>query len=363
MQNFMQYAHIHGFLIAFALALIIVPVVRSFCLKKGLVDIPNDRKVHKKPIPRLGGVAIWLCAMLTFVILVFVNWNYPYGNGLSGILVGGSIMFLLGLVDDLYDLSPKFKLIVQIGAALIAFLLGVRIEILFNPFGVPLHLGIFSLPITLIWLVGISNAMNFIDGVDGLAGGVSAICAVTLAVVAIYTNQPISALLASILAGSMMGFLVFNFHPARIFMGDSGALFSGFALAGLSVAGVLKSITATMLLPILILVVPIMDISFSIFRRLLKGANPMKADAEHIHHKLLQAGFSHNRTAAVLYLVCAGAGAIAAILVGAQRLYLTILIIVFLLMLLLSRFAKSRKTQESEILPELQESPQEEFQV
>lgn len=359
----MQYAHIHGFVIAFILALFIVPAVRRVCLNKGLVDIPNDRKVHKNPIPRLGGVAIWLCTVLTFVILVFINWDYPYGNGLSGILVGGSIMFLLGLVDDLYDLSPKFKLVIQIGAALIAFLLGVKIDVLYNPFGGTFHLGLLSLPITLIWLVGISNAMNFIDGVDGLAGGVSTICAVTLAVVAIYTNQPISAVLASILAGSMMGFLVFNFHPARIFMGDSGALFSGFALAGLSVAGVLKSLTATMLLPILILVVPILDISFSVLRRVLKGSNPMKADAEHIHHKLLQAGFSHNRTAAVLYIVCAGAGAVAAIMVGAQRLYITILVIVFLLMILLSMLARSRTTQDIDKTQENPESSQEGFQA
>jgi len=337
------------------LALFLVPFVRNFCLKKGLVDIPNDRKVHKLPIPRLGGVAIWLCTILTFIILVLINWHYPYGNGLSGILVGGSIMFLLGLVDDLYDLSPKFKLVVQIGAALIAYLLGVRIEILFNPFGAAFSLGLLSLPLTVIWLVGLSNAMNFIDGVDGLAGGVSTICAVTLAIVAIYTHQPISALLASILAGSMMGFLVFNFHPARIFMGDSGALFAGFALAGLSVAGVLKSITATMLLPILILVVPIMDISFSVFRRILKGSNPMKADAEHIHHKLLKAGFSHNKTVAVLYLVCAGSGAVAAIIVGALRVYLSTLVIVLLFMLVLSKLAKSRKVPELEKLADLQE--------
>jgi len=344
----MQNAHIHGFVIAFILALFIVPIVRSVCLQKGLVDLPNERKVHKSPIPRLGGVAIWLCTILTFVILVFINWDYPYGNGLSGILVGGSIMFLLGFVDDLYDLSPKFKLVVQIGAALIAYLLGVKIEIIFNPFGGLFYLGWLSLPITLIWLVGISNAMNFIDGVDGLAGGVSTICAVTLAVVAIYTNQPISAVLASILAGSMMGFLVFNFHPARIFMGDSGALFAGFALAGLSVAGVLKSLTATILLPILILVVPIMDISFSVLRRLLKGSNLMQADAEHIHHKLLKAGFSHNRTVAVLYLVCAAAGGMAAILVGAERLYIIILLILFVLMLILSMFAKARKSNDND---------------
>lgn len=344
----MQNAHIIGFVIAFMLSLVIVPVVRRFCLRKGLVDIPNERKVHKDPIPRLGGVAIWLCTIFTFVILVFINWDYPYGNGLSGILVGGSIMFLLGLVDDLYDLSPKFKLIVQVGAALIAFLLGVKIEVLYNPFGPAFSLGLLSLPITLIWLVGLSNAMNFIDGVDGLAGGVSTICAVTLCVVAIYTNQPISALVAAILAGSMMGFLVFNFHPARIFMGDSGALFAGFVLAGLSVTGVLKGLTATMLLPILILVVPIIDMSYSVLRRLYKGTNLLKADADHIHHKLLKAGLSHNRTVAVLYLVCAGAGSIAAIMVGAQRVYLSILLVVFIFMILLSKLAKSRKIQDVE---------------
>jgi len=267
------------------------------------------------------------------------------------------------LVDDLYDLSPKFKLVVQIGAALIAFLLGVKIEVLFNPFGQQISLGIFSLPVTLIWLVGISNAMNFIDGVDGLAGGVSTICAVTLSVIAIYTHQPISAVMASILAGSMMGFLVYNFHPARIFMGDSGALFAGFALAGLSVTGVLKSLTATMLLPLLILAVPIIDISYSVLRRLLKGDNLMKADAEHIHHKLLKAGLSHNRTAAILYLVCAAAGATATIIVGAHRVYLIILLIIFLLMLILARFAKLRKIKEIDNIKEINEPVREELQV
>jgi len=353
----MQYAHINGFLIAFVLSLIVVPTVRNICLKKGIVDIPNERKVHTNPIPRLGGVAIWLCTILTFIILVLVNWDYPHGNGLSGILVGGSIMFLLGFVDDIYDLSPKFKLIVQIGAALVAYLLGVKIEILYNPFGPAIGLGILSLPITLLWLVGVSNAMNFIDGVDGLAGGVSTICAITLSVVAIYTNQPISAVMASILAGSMMGFLVFNFHPARIFMGDSGALFAGFALAGLSVTGVLKSVTVTMLLPLLILAVPIMDIFYSVLRRLIKRENLMKADAEHIHHKLLRAGLSHNRTAATLYLVCAAAGTSAAIIVGAHRVYLVIILFLFLFMLILSRLAKHRKIKD------MQESLQEELQA
>ena len=348
----MHNAHIYGFVIAFALALVIVPIVKSFCHKKGLVDLPNERKVHKKPIPRLGGVAIWLGTIMTFVILVLANSNYPYGNGLSGILLGGSIMFLLGLIDDLYDLKPEFKLVIQVGAALIAFLLGVKIEVIFNPFGEAFYLGIFSLPLTLIWLVGLSNAMNFIDGIDGLAGGVSTICAVTLCIVAIYTNQPISALIAAILAGSMMGFLVFNFHPARIFMGDSGALFAGFLLAGLSVTGVLKSVTATILLPILILVVPILDMSYSVYRRLSLKTGLLKADADHIHHKLLRAGLSQNRTVAILYLVCAGAGAIATTLVGAGRLYMLILFVVSVLMLVLTRVAKLRKIKDERIIQE-----------
>ena len=360
----MNNAHVYGFVIAFILALVIVPIVKSFCHKKGFVDMPNERKVHKKPIPRLGGIAIWLGTILTFVILVLANCKYPYGNGLSGILLGGSIMFLLGLIDDLYDLKPEFKLIIQTGAALIAFLLGVKIEVLFNPFGEPFYLGIFSLPFTLIWLVGLSNAMNFIDGVDGLAGGVSSICAITLCIVAIYTNQPISALIAAILAGSMMGFLAFNFHPARIFMGDSGALFSGFLLAGLSVTGVLKSVAATMLLPILILVVPIMDISYSVYRRMMSKSDLLKADADHIHHKLLKAGLSQNRTVAILYLICAGAGAIATTLVGAGRVYMLILIIAFVFMLVLTRIAKLRKIKDSRTIPELTKTgQQEEIQV
>jgi len=321
-------------------------LVRYYSIKRGFVDIPNDRKIHKFPIPRLGGVAIWLCTLLTFAILVLLSWDYPHGNGLSGILVGGSIIFLLGLVDDIYNLSPKFKLFIQFGAAVVAFLLGVKIEIISNPFGDPILLGIWSFPITLFWIVAISNAMNFIDGVDGLAGGVSAISAVTLGVVAIYTHQPISALVAAILAGAMMGFLLFNFHPAKIFMGDSGALFAGFTLAALSVTGVLKTVAVTMLLPIMILAVPILDISYSVSRRLFKGSNPFIADADHIHHRLLKAGLSHNRTVMVFYLLCIAAGSIATIFVGAYKLYFILVILILSIMLILARLSKSRRLNE-----------------
>jgi len=308
--------------------------------------MPNDRKIHTSPVPRLGGVAIWLSTIITFLILVLISWDYPYKNCLSGILLGGSMMFLLGFVDDLYDLNPKFKLAIQTGAAIIAFLLGVRIDALFNPFGAPIVLGIWSFPLTMLWLVGISNAMNFIDGVDGLAGGVSTISAVTLCIVALYTQQPISALVAVILAGAMLGFLLFNFHPAKIFMGDSGALFSGFTLAALSVTGVLKTVTVTMLLPIMILAVPIMDISYSVLRRIFKGANPFIADSEHIHHKLIKAGLSHNRTVLIFCLICTAACSIATIFVGASRLYAIIVAILLLIMLVIAQISKSRKIDD-----------------
>lgn len=339
-------SHIQGFLISFLLAVLIVPLISKFCIKKGFVDLPNARKVHKKPTPRLGGVAIWACTLLAFFVLTLVNADYPYGNGLSGIFVGGSIVFLLGLVDDLYDLSPGFKLFVQIGAAVLAFLLGVRIEILSSPLGGAIGLGILSFPITILWIVGITNAVNFIDGVDGLAGGVTTIMAITLGVVAMASNQPASALVAILLAGAMMGFLVFNFYPAKIFMGDSGALFAGFVLAGLSVTGVVKSVAVSMLLPLLIFVVPIADMSFSVFRRILKGSNPMRADDNHIHHKLLKSGFSQNRTAAVLYASCVAGGSFATFMVGAHWIYLSLIFVVLLAMVFLSRFAKFRRYRE-----------------
>lgn len=255
-------------------------------------------------------------------------------------------MFLLGLVDDLYDLSPGLKLFIQSGAALIAFLLGVQIQVLSNPFGEPVVLGALSLPVTLLWLVGITNAINFIDGIDGLAGGVITIIAVTMGVVAIFTGQPASALIAALLAGAVMGFLLFNFYPARIFMGDSGALFSGFVLAGLSVTGVVKTIAVSVLLPLLIFSVPIMDMSFSVSRRLLKGANPMVADGEHIHHKLVNSGLSQNRTVAFLYFICVASGVIATFLLGAQDLYLFLIMFIFLLMAIFYLVARIRNIKD-----------------
>ncbi len=319
-------------------------MVIAYSKKEGLVDLPNERKIHKKPVSRLGGVAIWSSTMLTFFLLVLLSY-YPYGSLLSGILLGGSLMFLLGLVDDVYNLSAKFKLFIQIAIVTIVYLLGVKIDTIINPFGGVFELGWLSYPITLLWIVGICNAVNFIDGVDGLAGSVITVNSITLAIVAVSMtpSNSISALIAFILAGSMLAFLAYNFNPAKIFMGDSGALFAGFLLASLSITGVMKTATLAIFLPFVVLAVPIMDITFSSLRRILKGTSPFVADAEHIHHKLLKAGFSQNKTVAILTLVAIVGGAIATALVGSIGHYILYMFVLLSIMFALSLISITRK--------------------
>ncbi|MBR2525816.1 undecaprenyl/decaprenyl-phosphate alpha-N-acetylglucosaminyl 1-phosphate transferase [bacterium] len=319
-------------------------MVIAYSKKEGLVDIPNERKIHKKPVSRLGGVAIWSSTMLTFFLLVLLSY-YPYGSLLSGILLGGSLMFLLGLIDDVYNLNAKFKLFIQVAIVTIVYLLGVKIDTIINPFGGVFHLGWLSYPITLLWIVGICNAVNFIDGVDGLAGSVITVNSITLAIVAVSMtpSNSISALIAFILAGSMLAFLAYNFNPAKIFMGDSGALFAGFLLASLSVTGVMKTATLAIFLPFVVLAVPIIDITFSSLRRILKGTSPFVADAEHIHHKLLKAGFSQNKTVAILTLVAIVGGAIATALVGSIGHYIIYMFVLLLIMFCLSLISITRK--------------------
>ena len=342
-------AHIIGSFISYLLGVFIVPFVIDWSQKGGLVDLPNERKIHTTPISRLGGVAIWLSTMLTFLFLVLLSY-YPYGSLLSGILLGGSLMFLLGLIDDIYNLDAKFKLVVQLSIATIVYLLGVKIDTLFNPFGAAINLGILSYPITVLWIVGVTNAVNFIDGVDGLAGSVITVNSIALALIAVAMTpaQPITALIAFILAGSMLAFLTFNFNPAKIFMGDSGALFSGFLLATLSIAGVMKGATLAILLPFLVLAVPIMDITYSSLRRIMKGSSPFVADAEHIHHKLLKAGFSQKKTVAILTSVAIVGGAIATYFTGVMKHYFIYIGFLILIMIGLSVVSVLTKSDNSE---------------
>lgn len=305
--------------------MILVPAVRKFAIAAGYYDAPGHRKIHKEPIPRLGGIAIWLGFMMALAFICLFQWHKELGSALPGVLAGGAIMFVLGLLDDLFTLSPYFKLGIQFLAAIIALALGVQINTLDLPGAQLLILNALSFPLTIIWLVALSNAMNFIDGIDGLAAGVTVISALTLTVVALFTHQPSSALLASLLAGASLGFLVFNFHPAKIFMGDSGALFCGFVLASIAVTGVLKTKVVVMMLPMFVLSVPILDITFSVMRRLLKGQNPFLPDANHIHHQLLKAGMSQVKTVTYLYALCVVGGLIAVWYVNHLPVYIALL--------------------------------------
>ena len=333
-----------GALISYIFGVFIVPFIITFSKKEGLVDLPNERKIHTVPVSRLGGVAIWSSTILAFISLVLLR-CYPTGSFVSGILLGGSLMFLLGLIDDVYNLNAKFKLLIQILVVTTVYFLGINFDTFVNPFNANevIHLSfIISYPLTLLWIVGISNAVNFIDGVDGLAGSVITVSSIALAIIALATTppNPISALIACILAGSVLAFLTFNFNPAKIFMGDSGALFCGFMLASLSITGVMKGGALGVLLPFIVLAVPIMDITYSSIRRILKGTSPFVADAEHIHHKLLKAGLSQKLTVAIMTSVAIIAGGIATFIVNLFTIkhYVCYILIVIVLMLILSFF-------------------------
>ena len=340
-------ANIIGTVIAFISGLFLVPLVIAFSEKQGLMDKPNERKIHSHPTPRLGGIAIWFCTILSFFALIVLSY-YPHRSLVSGLLLGSSLMFLLGLIDDIYTLTAKFKFVIQISIATIVFLLGVKITSLFIPF-----IGLVEIPkilsyfITLGWIVGISNAVNFIDGVDGLAGSVITISSVTLGLISLAMSDVVTALVAFILAGSMLGFLTYNFHPAKIFMGDSGALFAGFLLATLSVMQSMKFTDATMYIPLLILAVPIMDITFSSTRRILKGISPFVADAEHIHHKLLNFGLSQNKAVLLLVAFSILMGALATYIAASDTTkYFIYAVIMSIVMIILNRHAKIGEGKE-----------------
>lgn len=334
-------AHILGAIIAYLLGVFIVPIVIYYSDKMGLVDVPNERKIHKGKISRLGGIGIWLAVMLTFLFLVLLSY-YPKGQGLSGIIVGGSLMFLLGLIDDLFCLNAKFKLFLQIVIATMVFLLGVRIDEVYNPFGNNFELGLLAYPITLLWIVGITNAINFIDGIDGLAGSVVTIGSVAIAIISIVAtpSSPISALVAIILSGAMLAFLTFNYNPAKIFMGDSGALFAGFMLSTLSITGIMDAGTPLMYLPFLILAIPILDVAYSSLRRISKGKSPFVADSEHIHHKLLHHGFSQDLAVLTLSSVSMACAIIAIIITGFLNRYFIFAIALAFVLFLLNAVSK-----------------------
>lgn len=297
-----------AFIVALAVAYLITPTIKDLAVKAGAMDAPDARKVHTKPIPRMGGLAIYLGFVLAVIASMHIN------REVMGLLLGGTVILIVGIIDDLKQLSPKVKLAGQILAAVVLVLFDIRIEWITNPFGDMLYLEYLSVPLTLLWVVGLTNTVNLIDGLDGLAAGVSTIAAVTILLVALQQNFLTVAILMAALAGSALGFLQHNFNPAEIFMGDTGSMFLGYMLAAISVTGTVKSAaTIALIVPIVALGLPIMDTAFAILRRYRNGRPIFKPDKGHLHHRLLAMGLSQKQAVLLMYVIsaCLGLSAIA----------------------------------------------------
>ncbi len=286
-----------GFSIALITVLLITPLVKRLAIWWGAVDQPNQRKVHAKIMPRLGGLGIYIAFLIAFLFIA------PKTLLTYAILLGATIIVITGALDDRYQLSPKVKLVGQMIAALVVVFAGLQVEFVNLPFEGVWNFGWFGIPFTLFWIIGITNAVNLIDGLDGLAAGVSGIGTAVIFVMSFIIGNPTASYLSVILLGAIIGFLFYNFHPAKIFMGDTGALFLGFMLASMSILGFKYVTLFAFIVPILILGVPISDTFFAIIRRWVNNKPISEPDKNHLHHRLLQIGFSHRQTVIIIYLV------------------------------------------------------------
>ena len=306
--------------VAFAISFLMTPPVKRFAEAVGAIDIPKDeRRVHKIPIPRMGGLAIYLGWVLTTLLFCEMNMQ------MAGLLLGSVIIVVMGAIDDIVSLSPWVKLGGQIAAALVAIRFGVVFDTIsnFNPLSDNnfIQVGWLSVPLTVFWIIACTNAVNLIDGLDGLAVGVSTISSVTMLVVALFVSEPGVTVILAALTGACIGFMPYNLNPAKIFMGDVGSQLLGFVLSCVSIMGLFKfHAIITFLVPFMALALPLADTTFAFFRRILHGQSPFHADKGHFHHRLLAMGMNQKQVVALLYAVSAVLGLIAVLLAGQSEL-------------------------------------------
>src|SRR5919106_785645 len=324
-----------AFVLAMAVGLALTPLIRNLASKLGLLDHAlSSRKIHGKPIPRVGGIAIVIAFFAPLVALLFVDSSvgekfYADERRALALFAGGIAIALLGIYDDVRGARARTKFAVQFAVAAGMYAAGFRISVLDLPFAGPIALGWVGFPLTLLWIAGVINALNLIDGLDGLAGGVALIAVVTTGVIAFLHGQPLMVLFMATLAGALIAFLVFNFNPASIFMGDTGSMFLGLILATTAIQTNEKSSTAVALLvPIVALGFPIADTLLAIARRAVRGAPLFSADREHIHHRILALGLSHRQAVLVLYAVSVLLGVSAIVLGYATRVHAILIIAV-----------------------------------
>ncbi len=319
--------------VAFLVALITTPIVKELAYKVGAVDDPKKdkdpgRRMHDRPIPRMGGLAIFLGFFVS--VLLFA----PLERSMRGMMLGAVVIVVLGIFDDIYDLPALFKFGVQIIAALVAVYAGNVITTLSNPNVLSENpywdLGWLAIPISVLWIVACTNAVNLIDGLDGLACGVSTISSMTLLVIALLVGEAQTSILVAALVGGCLGFLPYNLNPAKIFMGDTGSTFLGYALGVISIQGLFKVYTIiSFVVPFLMLGLPIFDTAFAFVRRIAHGQSPMHPDRSHVHHRLIDMGFSQKQAVAILYVISAILGLSAVVLTTSGALRAMLLLMAF----------------------------------
>ncbi len=339
---------IAAFVVAAILSLVLTPLAGRLAHRVDAIDHPTKRRVNTSPIPRGGGVAVALAFFVVIGALLVLDATVGMwtprdefagpGPGLAALLLGGAAATIVGLLDDRYDLRARWQFGGQFVVALIPVAMGVTVGALANPFGpgaIRLE-GVFGAVFVVLWIVGMINSMNFIDGLDGLSSGIAIIASLTLAIISVTgtETEPVIALICVTLAGALVGFLRWNFHPASIFIGTSGVMFVGYTLALLSILGSAKVAVA-----LLVLGVPIIDTFYIIVRRVVRGRSPFSADRGHIHHRLLDIGLSHTQTVLVIYAICAGLGLLSLLLSNTGQLYafLGVFLVFGIVILLLDR--------------------------
>ncbi len=280
-------------LLPLCISLCLTPLVKKYSIFCGAYAKENKRTVHHGKISRIGGVAIYIAFIVTMAIFIQAD------RAIKGLIISSSIMFFTGLIDDLIDMKPLVKLALEVVAATVLIYFGISVDVIRLPLGIQIDMGIVSFIFTIIWVAGITNAVNLIDGLDGLAGGMSVIILIVIGSISIIERRSDVLCITFILAASTLGFLVYNAHPASIFMGDCGSLFLGFMISAISLLGFKSSTILTLALPILLLMLPIIDTLSAILRRTLKGMKFMEADKSHIHH-LLMSQFGHRNTVIIM---------------------------------------------------------------
>lgn len=311
------------FICALGISFALTPLAIKIAHKTGAIDIPKDnRRVHQRPVPRIGGMAIFFGATLAMLLAMAMNWLGAPDTQMKivGIILGGILIYLLGTLDDFKNLPALVKLFGQIGCAVVVFAFGNRIDFISNYLGEGTHhlAWAVSLLVTIIWIVGITNTINLVDGLDGLATGISAIASLSIAYVAYIFGYYPTCLCLLAVAGGSLGFLPYNFYPAKTFMGDGGSLFLGFMIANLSILEPVKRATlVAVLIPVLVLALPLFDTLWAIIRRKVNGKPIMQADKGHIHHRLMRTGMGQRRTVLCLYGIC-GIMGVAAVLMSRE---------------------------------------------